>query len=441
MRIAVAQLPGMPLAAWRDTVVRVEHDIAAAAESGAEVVVFPECVWPTYVLGSRARYDAARAAGLPEPAWFLDRVAATARRAVVAVCIGFVEETADRLHNAAALFNPTGDLAAIRRKTYLWDFDHDYFTAGDDLSPVRLGTHTAGILICADARVPEIAATLVTRGARLILQPTAWVNTGGHGAERNIQADFMISARAAELGVPFASCSKWGQEGRTTFVGQSQIVAADGHCMARLSTRETSLALAEVQIPATARLEVHPDERPRLMAAMPPVGVAAAVPEAYVWAAAGTNGWELRLLPVPAARIEADSICGIAADAGATAGPAGIRIMAIPLAEAARFAPLRCAALDGVHLAVVFGPADDFPLAALRSRAAENRIFVAVLGSGRPRWIDPRGHVHELPTGPSTPPPGSLPTALRVDLAQAADKRFARGTDALNGRTPALYEL
>ena len=35
-----------------------------------------------------------------------------------------------------------------------------------------------GIMICADARLPEIAATLATRRRQLLLQPTAWVNVG-----------------------------------------------------------------------------------------------------------------------------------------------------------------------------------------------------------------------------------------------------------------------
>jgi predicted amidohydrolase len=57
---------------------------------------------------------------------------------------------------------------------------------------------------------------------------------GVASAPWNPQPDFLIAARAAELGVPIASASKWGQEQETTFVGSSLVCNADGQVVAPL---------------------------------------------------------------------------------------------------------------------------------------------------------------------------------------------------------------
>jgi predicted amidohydrolase len=80
-----------------------------------------------------------------------------------------------------------GQIAGIHRKCFLWDFDHDYFAAGEEIRPFDTSVGRMGVMICADARLPEIAATLVRKGAEVILQPTAWVNAGWR-ARRGIRS-------------------------------------------------------------------------------------------------------------------------------------------------------------------------------------------------------------------------------------------------------------
>jgi len=247
MRIAVLQMPGADLTEWRGTLALLDGLLAQARAAGATLALLPECVWPAYALGSRAMYAAARAAGLPAPQELQAHLAGRARELGLYVCAGYVEEHGDALYNAASLFDPQGRILLTHRKCFLWDFDHDYFTPGNELQVADTPLGRVGILICADARLPEIPATLVARGAQLLLQPTAWVNAGTPAMPWNPQPEFVIPSRAAEWGVVLASTSKWGTEGDTTFVGSSLICDASGRTLASCGTRETGIALADVE--------------------------------------------------------------------------------------------------------------------------------------------------------------------------------------------------
>ena len=109
--------------------------------------------------------------------------------------------------------------------------------------------------------LPEVPATLAARGARLLLQPTAWVNVGTPDRLWNPQPDYLIAERAREFGIPVASCSKWGVEGATTFVGSSLICDAGGNVLAQCGTKETNVVVADVTPMEPQRPQATPQER------------------------------------------------------------------------------------------------------------------------------------------------------------------------------------
>lgn len=445
MRIAVAQTPGTRLADWRKTLAQIEYTLTAAAARRAELVVLPECAWPAYCLESRQAYDAARGTGLPAPDVFLRRVQQSARQRGLFVCVGYVEEQGERLHNSASVIDPHGQILGSHRKCFLWDFDHDYFTAGNHIEPISTPLGRIGLMICADARLPEIPATLATRGAELILQPTAWVNAGSPAAPWNPQPDFLIGARAREFGVPIASASKWGAEGKTAFVGSSLICDAAGQVRARCPGNGTMIEIADVELGGQRPAALTAAEQAILRAERPPSAPRAEVNTITVQGAPGPGGGRLELRGAgresshtPLATFAAS----VADDAGtAYAAPQadllvfnGACVGTLGAGELERFAAARCLALRGAHLVVVFGTSA--PTGTLRTRACENRLFMAGLDEMGWVAVAPSGkvlHVADWSDG------GDASRCLTLDLRQAVSKCVAPGTDVLADRRPATY--
>jgi predicted amidohydrolase len=510
MRIAVAQTRGTTLGQWPRTLERFDMLVGEARQCRADLLVLPECYWPTYVLESPQQYFAARDAGLPPPGEFLKRVGDRAADVGIAICAGLIEERDGQIANSAAFFDPghaarrtlassavasrsvpqsgtppvQGRQIAVHRKCFLWDRDNVCFQRGDAIQPFDTEFGRIGIMICADARLPEIAATLVARGARLILQPTAWVNAGTPENLWNPQPEFMIRSRAREFGVPIASASKFGPEGPETFVGCSLICDAAGAVLAQCGKDQTEVIVADVKLPDAGRTQVHAEERDVLLSGAKHVpgrsGRSSAslriatttrpdVPPLHVCLGehrAGPPAAEpCVVIPVPGAAGDASRRMKAVAGAVVLSGPrddpvelgpvrdarseqsrdrkgavrhaeagslASMLAAALPAEALSRFAPLRVLALRGVRVAFIFGRADE---ADLRTRAAENRLFVISVDSQRVRAVDPRGqiiHEHAWQDGSAR---------WTLDAARAADKEFAPQTNCITGRTPDLYDF
>lgn len=210
--------------------------IAAAAEAGAELVVVPEGTVPAYVIGSE-----------PVEPELLELAAreliAIAARTNAVIVYGTGRYDGERFFNTAAVVTAGGVIGSAD-KCFLWHFDRRWFSAGNALEPVTTPAGRLGILVCADGRIPTIAATLVDRGAELLVIPTAWVTSGRDPAVlENLQADLMINVRAFENGVPLVAANKVGVEERSVaYCGKSAIVAADGSFVARADEHtETTL--------------------------------------------------------------------------------------------------------------------------------------------------------------------------------------------------------
>ncbi len=455
LRIAAAQTAGTRLDQWRETRELVGEMVARAAGERADIVLLPECVWPAYFMNSVDEYFQAREAGLPGPDAFLEQLTHLARKHDIAICAGHVAERGRRLANAATLVSATGEVLGTRHKCFLWDFDYTLFEPGSEISPVETPWGLVGLMICADARMPEIPATLVARGARLILQPTAWVNVGTPEKLWNPQPALLIPERAREFGVPIASASKWGREGETTFVGSSLICNPCGRAEAQCATDRTELITAEVELAKPWPVEMGRDQRDRLLSPEAAMAVSAQVPPLRVVrienpAQCSADSSTLRqkasheeILPTLFVASQPEPVAGDdvdwllltpASDNIHTLGE--IRVAGIRAEDALSFSTIRALVLRGVHLVVVFGwyVGTD----TLRSRAAENRIFVVQVTKTGLRGIDPRGCVIQTaePSASATPC-----HELTLDVAQAADKNFAPRTDPFAARRPKCYEF
>ncbi len=245
LRVAALQLQAHDrsdfLERWPSIRLAVERSLAAKPD----LLVLPEATIPGYVLGEQP-------VEAPEIDGAVAELAAMARRFGSAILVGLVRIAGARRYNAALLIDRDGSLAGYADKIFLWHFDRRWFTPGERIEPIDSSLGKIGALVCADGRIPSIAATLVDRGARILAMPTAWVTSGRDPAAlENLQADLLAFVRARENRVPFVAANKAGGEaGIARYCGKSTIVAADGSTLARASERAEEAIAATVELGA-----------------------------------------------------------------------------------------------------------------------------------------------------------------------------------------------
>ena len=251
LRVAALQLQAHDRSDFASRWPAIRHAVERSLAAKPDLLLLPEATIPAYIIGETPvdpkQIDEA-----------VGELSALARRFESAILTGTVRVVGDRQFNAALLIDRDGSIAGYADKFFLWHFDRRWFTAGDRIEPIDSSLGKIGALVCADGRIPTIAATLVDRGAQILAMPTAWVTSGRNpSALENLQADLLAVVRARENHVPFVAANKSGGEGEIArYCGKSTIVAADGSILARAAENgeETILATVEIDAPnATVR--------------------------------------------------------------------------------------------------------------------------------------------------------------------------------------------
>ena len=219
---------------------RIVERMRTAAESGAELVIFPECALTGYCFDS-----------LEEAAPFAETIDGRSSEAISEVCretgahavVGFIEKDGPDCYNAAMLVGPDGVIGDYR-KVHLPFLGVDRFlTPGDKQFRVfELPFGRIGINICYDASFPEAARALKLLGAELIILPTNWPT----GAWRT--AEFIINARACENHVNFAAVNRCGVERGWDFIGRSKVVDFNGDTLGEASRESEEMLIIEVDL-------------------------------------------------------------------------------------------------------------------------------------------------------------------------------------------------
>jgi predicted amidohydrolase len=399
--------------AWPSIVAMVDE----AAARGAKLIVLPEATVPGYVLGtSPVPADQLRAAA--------SALAAIARRFETTIVYGSAKHAAGSTLNAAIVIDADGSEKGFAAKQFLWHFDRRWFAAGDTLEPIDTAAGRLGLLVCADGRIPTIAATLADRGAELLVMPTAWVTSGRDpSALENVQADLMVAVRARENGVPFVASNKSGFElGSVAYCGKSALVDASGAFVARAGERTQEILVADLEIGTRAARHGH--------AFAPSGAVAAATGRARIAFTPATDAGELARLRALASEADADALLAPDSDGEREIDVAGVRAAAVPFETLAAPRGLVAARLAGVDLFVVQAAGDDsaWLVAFARTRAAELRAYVVVFADGERAFaVDPEG---TIVAGTFD---GYRMAAFAYDAARAAATLVAPATDVLTG--------
>lgn len=252
MRVAVAQIRAStdPLA----NLDLVERSATAAAEAGAELVVFPEATMCSF---ERRSSDIAEAFDGP----WASHVRALATRLHVTIIVGMFTTTDDtRVRNTLLI---AGRARARYDKVHLFDAlgfrESDHIAAGDRLVTVDLPATRIGVATCYDLRFPEQFIALATDDAAVIVVCASWAP----GPDKIHQWRTLATARAMDstafvVAVDQATTGDPEEPGRPTGVGHSMVVDPTGRVLLELGPA-----------PQLAFIDLDPGEVYRARAQLP----------------------------------------------------------------------------------------------------------------------------------------------------------------------------
>ncbi|MGH9450763.1 MAG: carbon-nitrogen hydrolase family protein, partial [Terriglobia bacterium] len=210
-----------------------------AVQSGARIVIFPECALTGYCFAS---LEEAGAAAEPVPGPSTQAVAQLTRELDCTAVVGMLESDGKKIYNAAALIS-AGDIAGTFRKIHLPHLGVDRFvTPGDrPFTPFHTPYGTVGINICYDASFPESGRALKLQGAQLLAIPTNWP-IGSDSCQH------LTNVRALENHLVVAAADRVGEERGFRFAGHSQIADFTGKLLAEAGETEETIIYADVDL-------------------------------------------------------------------------------------------------------------------------------------------------------------------------------------------------
>lgn len=227
-RVGLCQIPAYPLERAEENLAAILAALDAAGEAGAQLVGVPECGYPAYYVRDERPYDRPGVRPFPEVQALL---AERCRRWGYWLAAGLAVPHPDgSLTNSGLVFDPAGEVRGRYDKSFLWHFDARWFRRGRSFPVWDAGFVRFGVLICADARQPEVARALAVNGAEVILDLTAWVSWGREMAELSTtQCEYLVPVRAFENGVWIAAADRFGPEGDSlVYAGRSCVIDPDG---------------------------------------------------------------------------------------------------------------------------------------------------------------------------------------------------------------------
>lgn len=97
-------------------------------------------------------------------------------------------DEAGNIYNTCFIFNEAGKLIGRHRKAHLFDInikggtvfqESKTLAAGSDMTLVKTSLGTIGVAICYDVRFPELARSMVLKGAEILVYPAAFGTVTG----------------------------------------------------------------------------------------------------------------------------------------------------------------------------------------------------------------------------------------------------------------------
>ncbi|MEO2265784.1 carbon-nitrogen hydrolase [Pseudoalteromonas sp. YIC-656] len=237
--------------------------IREAVANGAKLVVLQELHTGLYFCQSEDVNQFDLAETIPGPS--TDTLGALAKElSIVIVASLFERRAAGLYHNTAVVLECDGSIAGKYRKMHIPDdpgfYEKFYFTPGDlGFEPIKTSVGTLGVLVCWDQWFPEAARLMATKGAEILIYPTAigWDPNDDADEQARQQDAWVISQRAHAVanGVYVISANRTGFESDPTghsagiqFWGHSFIAGPQGEFLAKASNDEVEVLSATLDL-------------------------------------------------------------------------------------------------------------------------------------------------------------------------------------------------
>ncbi|WP_180956649.1 nitrilase-related carbon-nitrogen hydrolase [Bacillus canaveralius] len=265
MRVASIQVEANDLKDYFTASEKLERLIEKAAQDH-DLILVPECAYPSYFI---AQEEGDLCTVIEKGHKYLHQIKEIAKRDKTYIAYGYVEKEEEHLFNSAVLIDREGKEIAKKRKSFLWHFDSTWFAEGNEIAIADTDFGRVGLVICADARMPETVRMAALEGAELIIDLANLTASGPDiSLLHNAQSAYMLSVRALENNVWLAVSDKWGVEADTiTYAGRSSVYAPDGECLYQAGSNKDEIVSVEVPTDENGRIKKVPapyrtDRRP-----------------------------------------------------------------------------------------------------------------------------------------------------------------------------------
>lgn len=246
---------------------KAQKAVAKAAELyHPDVMVFPELYMSFFPVGTDHETTLGTAQPLNGP--FVTGMRELAKQYGTWLIFGMneaVEDPSDpRNYNTTVVVNDQGEIVSSYRKTHLYDAfgykESDTNKPGDKFfEPIETPFGKIGLFVCYEVRFPEVARYQRSKGADIIIMPTAWAA----GKLKSLHFRTLITARAIENTVYMLACDQCGADS----IGESVAVDPMGVPVASAGEMEDFLVV-HVDLDRVdavrAKLPAYKDRRPEL---------------------------------------------------------------------------------------------------------------------------------------------------------------------------------
>lgn len=237
LRIALLHLAPTP-GEVPDNRLLIERAIDTAAETGATWIVTPELAVCGYGFASRIGTNWIT----PQPDAWMTRLCRLAAERQVTVFLSVPERDrrTNRLHNSLFVIGQDGRLLGAHRKiNALRGGSEAWSTPGRLAIPVPVAPFAGvGLMICADAFSPSIAALLRAQGAQMLVSAAAWA-PGLHGPN----GEWERCTRDTNL--PLIVCNRTGPDTTLDFTFAESVVVQHGRRLLSLTAGRSTVFVFE----------------------------------------------------------------------------------------------------------------------------------------------------------------------------------------------------
>lgn len=216
------------------------------AQVQCDLMVLPELFATGYQFASK---DEVEALAEPVPDGLTTkRLIELAREQSMHIVAGLLERSGPYCYNAAVLVGPAG-LLGLYRKAHLFYEETLYFAPGNTGFQVwDIGVAKVGLLVCFDWFYPEVARTLVLKGAEILCHPANLVLP--HCPDAMVTR--CLENRVFSITANRIGCEERGGKERLTYIGNSEIVTPRGRILHRAACDREDLAIFDID-PVEAR--------------------------------------------------------------------------------------------------------------------------------------------------------------------------------------------